>query len=79
MEPAAAGAQPQPTQVTVQSSPVGQSALVAHWDCCGWQVHGPPQGSVPAQTVVSPGWHVGFVHPQIEIDVTGVGAPPQVH
>jgi hypothetical protein len=65
--------QPQPTQVASHRSPAGQSASVAHWGCCGWQVQGPPHGSVPTQTAMSPGLHVGLVHPQSAGGAAGAG------
>lgn len=76
-----AEAQPQPTHVTSQRCPEGQSASIAHLGCCGWQVQGPPHGSVPAQTVVSPALHVGIVHPQLTPDagVDGGVAAPHAH
>ena len=67
-------AQPQPTQIASHRSPAGQSASVVHWGCCGWQVQGPPHGSVPAQTVMSPGLHVGRVQPQSAGSATGAGS-----
>jgi len=76
-----AEAQPQPTQIVLQCSPFGQSASVVQLVCCGSQVQGPPHGSVPAQTVVSPGLQVGLVHPQVgsAAAADGAGPPSQGH
>ena len=74
-------AQPQATQATSQRWPLGPSASEAQVLSWGLHVQGPPQGSAPAQTVSSPGLHVGWVQPQVGAGTgpEGLVAVPQGH
>src|SRR5204863_6194025 len=48
-----------------QRSPAPQLASVVQLPLAGWQVHGPPQTSWPAQTTSSPALQLGVVQPQL--------------
>lgn len=48
-----------------QRESLAQSESVAHPPCACWQVHGPPQMSLPAQTTSSPALQFGVVQPQL--------------
>jgi len=47
-----------------QRASLEQSVSVVQTPCAGWQVHGPPQTSFPAQTTSSPALQLGVVQPQ---------------
>lgn len=75
---------PHPKQFWAHWSPLGQSASVVQADLAGAQVQGPPQGSVPAQEITSPGRQVGFVQPHVAgiagaLAVAPVVVDPQGH
>jgi len=72
--PALPFAHPHPKQAWEQRKPAGQSPSDAQDDDAGWQLHGPPHGSAPAQTSSWPGLQAGSVHPQGAAEADPVAA-----